>query len=128
MIRADRDEFLEQGFVILREVIPPGDLERMRRCHETLVERQRAVWARQAGPDDPPGGVWETSNQPRLNINGMGAEHDRETAPAIELWLHENTQGVSSHLLAEEDIPNTEMMMMCNPVSDRGPAAWHRDF
>ena len=128
MIRADRDEFLEQGFVILREVIPPGDLERMRRCHELLVERQREVWARQAGPDDPPGGVWETSNQPRLHINDMGAEHDRETAPAIELWLHENLQGVSSHLLAEEDVPNTEMMMMCNPVSDRGPAAWHRDF
>ena len=58
----------------------------------------------------------------------MGAQHDEQTAGAIELWLHENIQGVSSHLLAEEDVPNTEMMMMCNPVSDRGPALWHRDF
>ena len=58
----------------------------------------------------------------------MGAEHDEQTASTLELWLHENVQGVSSQLLAEEDAPVTEMMMMCNPVSDRGPAAWHRDF
>ena len=128
MIKANRDEFLEQGFVILREVIPPGDLEELRRSHELLVDRQRALWAAAAGADDPPGGNWETGAQPRLHTNNMGAEHDEQTASAIELWLHENLQGVSSHLLAEEDAPNTEMMMMCNPVSDRGPAAWHRDF
>ncbi len=128
MINASRDEFLEQGFIILRQVIPPDQLEALRRSHETLVERQRLVWTRERDPDDPPGGQWETSNQPRLAIDQMGAEHDESTANTIELWLHENLQGVSSHLLAEDDAPVTEMMMMCNPVSDRGPAAWHRDF
>jgi len=128
VISANRDEFLEQGFVILRQVIPPGELESLRHSHEILVERQREVWARERGPDDPPGGVWETGHQPRLGIGRMGAEHDESTASTIELWLHENVQGVSSHLLAEEDAPVTEMMMMCNPVRDRGPAAWHRDF
>ncbi len=127
-MKIDREQFLAQGFVVLREVIPPDQLEDMRRSHEILVNRQRAVWARERGADDPPGGAWETGAQPRLHINNMGAEHDEQTASTLELWLHENVQGVSSQLLAEEDAPVTEIMMMCNPVSDRGPAAWHRDF
>ncbi len=31
MIEASREEFLEQGFVILRDVIPPDELEEQRR-------------------------------------------------------------------------------------------------
>ena len=127
-VRASRDEFIEQGFVILRQVIPPGQLEDLRRAHELLVDRQRAVWARDRGPDDPPGGEWETNDQPRLAIHDMGAELDRETASAIEVWLHENFQGVSSHLLAEEDVPPTAMALICNPARDHGPGPWHRDF
>ena len=128
MIRASRDEFLEQGFVILREVIPPGDLNALRKSYEILVNRQREVWAREAGPDDPPGGMWETGAQPRLQVSRMNGLHDKQTARTIEFWLHEHVQGVSSYLIAEEDCPPTEMMMMCNPVTDRGPAKWHRDF
>ena len=128
MIDVDRDQFLEQGFLILRQVIPPAQLEELRRSYELLVDRQREVWARERGPDDPPGGVWETGAQPRLNVSMMHGLHDEQTAAAIEIWLHENLQGVSSRLLAEDDVPPTEMMMMCNPVRDHGPAAWHRDF
>ena len=127
-VRANRDEFIEQGFVILRQVIPPGQLEGLRRAHELLVDRQRTVWARNRGPDDPPGGEWETSDQPRLAIHDMGAEHDQETAGTIEVWLHENFQGVSSLLLAEEDVPPTAMALICNPARDHGPGPWHRDF
>ena len=127
-MKVSRDQFLEQGYVILREVIPTDQLEELRHSHELLVERQRAVWARERGRDAPPGGVWESGAQPRLSVGTMGAEHDKQTASAIEFWLHENMQGVSSELLGEEDAPVTEMMLMCNPVRDRGPAAWHRDF
>ena len=127
-MKVNRDEFLEQGYIILREVIPQDELERLRRSHEILVERQRAVWARERGPNDPPGGVWESGAQPRLSVGTMGAEHDEQTASAIEFWTHENIQGASSELLAEADVPVTEMLLMCNPVRDRGPAAWHRDF
>ena len=127
-MKVNRDEFLEQGYIILREVIPQDELERLRRSHEILVERQRAVWARERGPNDPPGGVWKSGAQPRLSVGTMGAEHDEQTAGAIEFWTHENIQGASSELLAEADVPVTEMLLMCNPVRDRGPAAWHRDF
>ncbi len=128
MIKINRDQFLEQGFVILRHVIPPSDLEELRHSYETLVDRQRLAWTAAASPTEPSGGKWEIANQPRLIVNEMAAMHDAQTASTIEFWLRENIQGVSSHLLAEADVPPTEMMLMCNPVSDRGPAAWHRDF
>ena len=58
----------------------------------------------------------------------MKDQIDAETALSVEIWLHENLQGVSSELLGLEDAAVTEMMMMCSPVRDHGPAKWHRDF
>ena len=130
-MRINRDQFLEDGYVILRQVIPPGDLAELRRAYELLVERQKVIWARERGPDDPPGGAWETDSQPRLNLGGMADEIDAQTASAVEVWLHENTQGVSSQLLGVQDAGVTEMMLMCSPVRDHdtgGHRGWHRDF
>ena len=127
----NRDQFLEEGYVILRGVIPPQQLEGLRRAHEVLVERQKEIWARQRGPDDPPGGVWETHAQPRLNLGALADQIDAQTIGAVEIWLHENMQGVSSRLLGVEDAAVTEMMVMCNPVRDHetaGHRGWHRDF
>ena len=127
----NRDQFLEDGYVILRGVIPPQELDGLRRAYEELVERQKVIWARERGPDDPPGGVWETHAQPRLNLMMLADEIDAQTVSAVEIWLHENTQGVSSRLLGVEDAAVTEMMLMCNPVRDHetgGHRGWHRDF
>ena len=126
-----RDQFLEDGYVILRGVIPPQQLEGLRRAHEVLVERQKEIWARERGPDDPPGGVWETHAQPRLNLGALADQIDAQTIGAVEIWLHENMQGVSSRLLGVKDAAVTEMMVMCNPVRDHetaGHRGWHRDF
>lgn len=128
MIRVDRDRFLEEGYLILRGVIPPGDLEVLRRSYETLVDRQRRIWAKEAATGAAHADVWKVSPQPRLNLTRPPCLGDRETAPAYEFWLRENVQGVSSALLAEDDAPPTEMMLMCNPARDHGPDRWHRDF
>jgi len=130
-MKFSRDQFLEDGYVILRQVIPPQDLDDLRQAYEKLVERQRVIWARERGPDDPPGGVWETSAQPRLNLGMLAGQIDAQTVGAVEIWLHENTQGVSSQLLGVDDAAVTEMMLMCNPVRDHetgGHSGWHRDF
>ena len=127
----NRDQFLEEGYVILRQVIPPHQLADLRRAYELLVERQKVIWARERGPDDPPGGVWETNAQPRLNLGALAGHIDAQTVSAVECWLHENTQGVSSRLLGVEDAAVTEMMLMCNPVRDHETddhRGWHRDF
>ncbi len=126
----DRDRFLEEGYLILRQVIPPGALERLRPSCENLLEQQKVVWARERGPDDPPGGTWEESAQPRVMTGQVVDQIDQHCIAAIEVWLHENIQGVSSKLLAVEDAAVTEMMMMCSPVRDHGTAdhnGWHRD-
>ena len=130
-MKFSRDQFLEEGYVILREVIPPRQLDGLRRAYELLVERQKEIWARERGPDDPPGGVWETHAQPRLNLGLLASQIDAQTIGAVEIWLHENMQGVSSRLLGVEDAAVTEMMLMCNPVRDHetgGHRGWHRDF
>lgn len=130
-MKFSRDQFLEEGYVILRGVIPPRQLDGLRRAYELLVERQKEIWASERGPDDPPGGVWETHAQPRLNLGLLASQIDAQTIGAVEIWLHENMQGVSSRLLGVEDAAVTEMMLMCNPVRDHetgGHRGWHRDF
>ena len=127
-MQIDRNQFLEAGYLIVRNLIPAEKLDALRRASEEMVARQRAVWARQRKPEDPPGGIWETGAQPRLHLHNMGAQIDAQTALCIEIWQSENLHGISSELLELEDAAVTEMMMMCSPVRDHGPARWHRDF
>ena len=128
-MKVNRIQFMEEGYLVLREVVPPKELEALRESYELMVSRQRDIWARERASHNPPGGVWETSPQPRLNLGNdpLAGLVDDKTASAIEIWAHENMQGVSSELLGEADAGVTEMMLMCNPVRDCGPAAWHRD-
>ena len=128
-MKVNRTQFMEEGYLVLREVIPPEELDALRESYELMVSRQREIWARERSPQDPPGGVWETSPQPRLQLGRapLAGLVDEKTASAVEIWVHENMQGVSSELLGEEDAGVTEMMLMCSPVKDCGPATWHRD-
>lgn len=126
----DRDRFLEEGYLIVRGVIPPGDLDAVRQAYERLVDVQRGIWAETRADGEPPGGMWETHRQPRLNLSRrpLAQRIDRSTARAVEAWLSEGAHGVSSALLDLPDASVSEMMMMCNPVTDHGPAEWHRDM
>ena len=128
-MKVNRTQFMEEGYLVVREVIPPEELDSLRESYELMVSRQREIWSRERAPNDPPGGVWETSAQPRLLLgrDPLAGHIDEKTASAIEIWAHENMQGVSSELLGAADAGVTEMMLMCNPVRDCGPATWHRD-
>jgi hypothetical protein len=63
-MQIDSKQFLNDGYAIIPECIPPDMLDQLRESFATLVERQKVIWAREAQPDEPPGGVWETSGQP----------------------------------------------------------------
>lgn len=127
-MKLNRDQFLETGYYIVRNAIPVDRLEELRTSHEILVERQKAIWARERQPSEPPGGLWETAPQPRLNLHKTPELIDEQTISAVELWLYESTLGVSSELMGAPDAAVTEMMMMCNPVRNHGAASWHRDL
>ncbi len=128
-MKVNRTQFMEEGYLVVREVIPPEELDSLRESYELMVSRQREIWSRERAPNDPPGGVGETSAQPRLLLgrDPLAGHVDEKTASAIEIWAHENMQGISSELLGAADAGVTEMMLMCNPVRDCGPATWHRD-
>lgn len=122
----DRNKLMEQGFLILREVVPPTLLEHLRESYSVIVDRQKEIWVEQRGPNDPPCGYWELSSQPR--VGEVENLIDQSTANAVEIWFHENTMGVARELLLNPDPIVMGMHLMCNPVRNFGPAAWHRDI
>ncbi len=113
-------DLIDDGFIIRREVIPPGEIEDLRSAFETLVDRQREVWINEREPDDPPGGQWEIGAQPRL----VRFEQfiDAGTAKTVEFCLGETTLGASRAIMGVPAAAPSLLMLMCNPVSDRGPA------
>ena len=42
-MKVDRTQFMQDGFIILRNVVPPEDLERVRSAVEHMVERRREI-------------------------------------------------------------------------------------
>ena len=130
MVSVERDKFLKEGYLIVKGVIPYNKLEFVKKAYESLVDRQRKIWKEQRKDWDPPGGEWETSHQPRLllQLPPLGRQLGPEEAPAVNVWLEEKIRGISIELLKEPRAAVTEMMMMCSPVRDYGPAPWHRDI
>jgi ectoine hydroxylase-related dioxygenase (phytanoyl-CoA dioxygenase family) len=124
-VKVNPQQLLDDGYVVLRGVVPSNHLDPLRATFEDMVGRQRALWARDRQPDDPPGGVWEKSNQPRLIFNTLV---DENTTGAVDFCLHEHTMGVSRQLMRAKEAAVTGFMFMCNPTTDRGPAPWHRDI
>jgi hypothetical protein len=85
----------------------------MGRSYEELVTRR--------GGDE-----WLSNGaQPRLRSAPL---IDELTANAVETWVHDNTLGVSRQLLCSPEAGVTEMWCMCSPLTDHGPAGWHRDI
>ena len=60
-MKVNLQQLLDDGYIILREVIPSDQLDQLRASFEVLVERQKEIWAREQTPS-----VWETGGQPRL--------------------------------------------------------------
>ena len=123
-MKVNPQQLLDDGFIILRQVIPPDRLDSLRSSFEVLLNRQKAVWRRERKAGDPPGGIWETSAQPRVFANEVV---DEKTADTVDLYLGENTLGVSRQLMRSSDVAVTLMALMCSPPRDHGPASWHRD-
>jgi hypothetical protein len=121
----ERASLLRDGYVIVRGVVPPEELEDTRRIFESLVDRQRRVWARDRGEGDPTGGAWETSAQPRLASFDQLVESGDE-AVTVELLMGRPLE--VSRLIMGAPVAPTQFMLMCNPIRDHGPAAWHRDI
>ena len=90
-MKVDRDQFMDRGYLIFRNLIPPDRLESMRASCEIMLERQKVNWARERGRDDPPGGEYEKVRQPRVMMMRPGLI-DAETANVVEkFWVADET-------------------------------------
>jgi len=121
-MQIDPEQFLDDGFVILKDVIPPERLDELRASFEVLVDRQQAIWARD--PEDPRSHAYKVK-QPRLAFQTVV---DAATANTVEFCLHDNTLGVSRQALRGAEAAPIAMFLMCNPATPYGPDLWHRDI
>ena len=128
-MQVDRDLFMEQGFLIIRDFVPRDKLDAIRASAEIMLERQKEIWRRERQPGDPPGGEWETARQPRVMMELPGII-DEQTANVVEdFWIDDATLEVVGQLILGEPMIHSMMMMCSPPVEDHpGGTGWHRDF
>lgn len=106
-MRVSPEEQLKDGYLILRGVVPPSELEALRASAEAVIQRR--------------------PKYPGLRIK-FDDFIEPDTANLVEFCLHENTLGVSRQLLKGSDVAVNFMAMLTNPLADVGPADWHRDY
>ena len=122
-MHVDLQQFRRQGYLVLRNVVPPERLDAMRLAIEWMVDREKARSAAARQPGDPLGGAWYEKIHPRLNMNSV----DAETADVIDFCLDETTFGVSSQLMQAPVTALTAFGALCSGLVDYGYTDWHRD-
>ena len=122
-MHVDLQQFRREGYLILRNVVPPERLGAMRLAIERMVDQEKARSAAARQPGDPLGGAWYESAQPRLTMNSI----DAETADVIDFCLGETTFGVSAQLMQAPVTALTAFGALCSGLIDYGYTDWHRD-
>ena len=122
-MHVDLQQFRREGYLILRNVVPPERLGAMRLAIEWMVDQEKARSAAARQPGDPLGGAWYESAQPRLTMNSI----DAETADVIDFCLGETTFGVSAQLMQAPVTALTAFGALCSGLIDYGYTDWHRD-
>lgn len=122
----DPQQFAAEGFLILRDVVPPTQLTGLRAGVEHMIDNRREREAQRRLPGDPENGSWVAAGQPRLMFD---QDCDAQSAAVIDFLLGETTLGVCRQLIAAKDIGPHYMACICSSESyDAGPASWHRDI
>lgn len=134
-METQRRQITTDGYVIVRGMIRPDELEVIREGVEWMVEDGKARSSRNRKPDEPEGGAWEMAAQPRA-----GFEHymdEPRVAPVLEFCLGSRTYEFSRQLLGPpDDQPPAEVtpyffslfQVLCNASAEHGPGDWHRDL
>ena len=122
-MKVDQREFLDKGFIVLRGVVPPDQLDALRLSVEVLVDRHKAISEVERGVDGRLGGRWYAAAQPRVNI---GEHVCAETANAVEFSLSETTFGVSRQLMQAPQAAVSMMQVLCRGIIEFGYTGRHR--
>ena len=123
MEESRRQQFLEDGYLILRDTVPPEQLGELRLTAELMVDRSKELSkARRDG--GPLGGDWYQGVQPRVEIDEAV---EPETAGLVDFLLGPTVRGVSQELMGAPETAITGMQITCSGLIDYGYTDWHRD-
>ena len=122
-MQVNPQQLLDDGFIILPQVVPPEQFDSLRASYETIVERQHRIWSGELDWDVPVAMDYK-SKQPRIVLSAVV---DAATADTVDFNLHDHTLGVSRQLMQSPEAAPVGMFLMCNPATDHGPDPWHRD-
>ena len=122
-MQVDLQQFRGEGYLVLKNVVPPERLGAMRLAIEWMVDQEKARSAAVRQPGDPLGSAWYESIHPRLTMNSL----DADTADVIDFCLGETTLGVSAQLMQAPVTALTAFGVLCSGLIDYGYADWHRD-
>ena len=88
-MQVNPQQLLDDGFIILRQVVPPEQLDSLRASYETIVERQHRIWAGELDWDERVAMDYK-SKQPRIVLSAVV---DAATADTVEFNLHDAHAG-----------------------------------
>lgn len=123
MEESRRQQFFEEGYLVIREAVPPERLAELRLSAELMVDRSKALSAA-ARDGRPPGGDWYEKVQPRVEIDDAV---EPETAGLVDFLLGPTVRGVSQELMGAPETAITGMQITCSGLIDYGHTDWHRD-
>ena len=123
MEESRRQQFFEEGYLVIREAVPPERLAELRLSAELMVDRSKALSAAARG-GGPPGGDWYEKVQPRVEIDDAV---EPETAGLVDFLLGPTVRGVSQELMGAPETAVTGMQITCSGLIDYGYTDWHRD-
>lgn len=127
-ITLQREQFLRDGYVIVRDVVPAGQLVSLCSMVDELVEREHDL-----NPE------FTAAPAPRVDL---ATRVDAGMLDLVRFPLHENTMGLSRRLLdcSPSTIALSALSVLCNPEFDpptptrpgqpegTDPRNWHRDI
>ncbi len=99
-LERQREQLMREGYVIVRDIIPPDELGRLRQSVDTIIDKA------------PPSS--------RIAVTEWV---DKQTANAVEFYFDDRTLGFTRRLMDAPDVAPQGMWVLC-----QSGTGWHRDI
>ena len=99
-LQQQREQLIREGYVIVRDIIPPDELERLRHSVDTIIDKA------------PPSS--------RVMVTEWV---EKQTANAVEFYFDDRTLGFTRRLMDAPDVVPQGMWVLC-----QSGTGWHRDI
>ena len=99
-LEQQKEQLMREGYVIVRDMIPPDELERLRESVDIIIEK--------------------APSSSRVTVTEWV---DRQTANAVEFYFGDRTLDFSRRLMDAPDAAPLGMWVLCHSGT-----GWHRDL